>query len=135
MATKLIGDGGEHNPGVWFKFNENDPDSGEVCVRLATPRKTREISKASGRQKIEYKGGQRYNYTETDEEKSSRLLWDYIIVDWRGLEDNDGNPIPCTPEKKYDLMMDNLLFFRFITNCVTRLNDEAEQDRERIEKN
>jgi len=135
MGTRLVSEKGEHNPGVWFKFDESDPDSGSICVRMCTPKKTKEIQKVTTKTKTEYRNGQRYTFTETDEDANSRLLWDYIIADWSGLEDNNGELIPCTAENKFSYMMENLRFFKFVMQCVSKLSDELSLERERVEGN
>lgn len=123
------------NPGVWFVFDEADPNSGRVCVRVMNPAKAQEIAKATGRKRVEYRNGQRFEVTDTDEEKRSRMLWDYSIVSWERLEDDEGKPIECTTDNKQKLMLEHIGFAAFIGNCIDKLNAEYESRREAVEKN
>lgn len=123
------------NPGVWFRFNEDDPDSGEICIRAVTPGQLKEMTRKTTKKRPEYKGGQRFVVEEHDEEKFARLLWDYVIVEWKDLQDEDGNEIPCTVDSKYHLMMDNIGFARFVAQCRERVEEDIKKHEEAVEKN
>ncbi len=123
------------NPGVWFLFDENDPNSGRICIRVVNASKAQEITKATTKKRTEYKQGQRFEISDIDEEKRSQMLWDYTIVDWERLEDDDGKPIECTAKNKSNLMLDNVGFALFIGACISKLNSEYDAQREAIEKN
>ena len=58
MGTKLSMT--NPNPGIWFRFDENDPESGEVAIRPLNPAKREEIRKKSVKKRVEYKHGQRF---------------------------------------------------------------------------
>lgn len=118
----------EPNPGVWFKFDEDDPESGEIAIRAVNQSKRAEIQRKSVKNRVEYKHGQRFQFTDTDEELFSQLLWTYTIVDWNGLEDEDGKPIPCTDENKLFLMQNNVGFSQFVGTCIEKMN-ELNEDR------
>lgn len=123
------------NPGTWFPFDEDDPESGSVCVRVLNTAKRREIRKKAVKKRVEYKHGQRYEFEEADDGLYSELLWDYVIVDWCKLEDENGNPIECTTENKALLMRENVGFAMFINQCTEIVSDNAEQRAKAIEKN
>jgi hypothetical protein len=95
MATKLSMS--DPNPGIWFKFDDNDPESGDIGIRPLNQAKRDEIRKKAIKKRIEYKHGQRFEVEELDDDKFSELLWDYSITGWNNLEDDDG-PIPVTPD-------------------------------------
>lgn len=116
------------NPGAWFKFNEDDPDSGDICVRAINQVKRSEIQSKCVKHKVEYKNGQRFEYNETNDEKFSEMLWDYVIVDWNKLEDDEGNTLTCNIETKLKLMLENVGFAQFVANCLTIL-EELEEER------
>jgi hypothetical protein len=114
------------NPGAWFKFNEDDPKSGEISIRAVNAAKRREIQKKCIKQKVEYKHGQRFEFTESDDDLFSEMLWDYVIADWHDLEDDDGKPIECTKENKIFLMLNNVGFALFVNECLEKVNDDLE---------
>lgn len=115
------------NPGVWFKFNEDDPDSGEILIRIMNQSKRSEVQKKCRKNKIEYKNGQRFEYTDTNDDLFSEMLWDYIIVEWNNLEDDNGNPLVCDKKTKMKLMLENVGFSQFVSNCLTILNEGEEE--------
>jgi hypothetical protein len=133
MATKFsIKD---PNPGVYFKFDENDPDSGEIRIRAVNAAKRAEIQKKCVKKKIEYKHGQRFEYSDTNEERFSDMLWDYSIMDWNNLVDDDGEHIPCTKGNKVFLMQNNVAFAQFVGSCLEQMNEAEENRVSRLEKN
>lgn len=133
MATKFSMK--DPNPGVWFKFDQDDPDSGEISIRAVNQRKRREIQRKCIKNRVEYKHGQRFEVQDTDDDAFSEMLWDYIIADWNKLEDDDGKPIECTTENKLILMAENVGFQQFVNACLFKLTEEYEERAEAIEKN
>ena len=133
MATKFSLK--DPNPGVFFKFDENDADSGEIRIRAINTAKRNEIQKKCIKKKVEYKHGQRFEYTDTNEQLFSEMLWDYSIMEWNNLIDDDGKEIPCNKEMKIFLMQNNVGFAQFVANCIEKLNEEEESRVARLEKN
>ena len=115
------------NPGAWFKFNDDDPESGEIRVRAVNQTKRAEIQKKCVKHKTEYKNGQRFEYTDTNDEMFSEMLWDYTIVEWNNLEDDDGATLVCDKETKLKLMYENVGFSQFVSNCLSILNEIEEE--------
>ena len=133
MATKFsIKD---PNPAVWFKFDESDPESGEIGIRALNANERQKIGKACIKRRVEYKHGQRFEVQDTDDELYSEMLWDYCIVDWKKLEDDDGKTIPCTTEKKLFLMRNNPGFAQFVSQCLEMLAEKEDNRIKMIEKN
>jgi hypothetical protein len=58
-------------------------------------------------------------------------FWDYVIVDWNNVEDENG-PIHCTSEHKDHLMKTSPMFVGFVNKFLTELNEEY---RKILEKN
>lgn len=132
MATKFSLK--DPNPGIWFSFDDQDPESGSICIRVMNAAKLKEIRKLAIRDQVEYKHGQRFPFTKIDEDLMSDLTWDYCIVAWKKLEDDEGNPIECTKENKIKLMTENVGFQMFVQSCVTKvseINEQYEVDREK----
>jgi len=115
------------NPAVSFDL----PGGGMIKIRPLAEGPLREILKQVEKKRVEYKEDrlgnlQRIEYTERDEEKYSELLWDYCIVDWEGIEDVDGSPVPCTSENKQILMRQSPEFSAVVGRFIDQLNrDEA----------
>lgn len=125
------------NPGAWFPFG----NGGQVCVRTCAADDLDAISKQCEKEKIEYKLNERtrqmerIKYSDVNEERRKRLYWDYIIVDWKGLVDKDGNDIPCTSEMKATLMGKSTKFAKFILDCLEKLVADEEKIAEEEQKN
>ena len=125
----------ELNPGVFFSFDENEDGEGGVTIRLANGKTLDEINKACIKKKVEFRRGQRHEVIIDNDELRSKMLWEYVIIDWKGLYDQDGKEIPCTKENKVMLMQGSVKFSSFIGNCVEKLTEETEADEGNLEKN
>lgn len=123
------------NPGVWFSFDDNDPETGRICIRVINGEKQQELRKRTVKKRIEYKHSQRFEYEDRDDEAYSKLLWDYVIMEWERLENDDGKPIECTAENKNKLMMANVRFAQFVGACIEKVNALMEARSAEIEKN
>jgi hypothetical protein len=133
MATKIsIKD---PNPGIWFKFNDDDPGSGEISIRAVNQARRLEMQKKTVKRKVEYKHGQRFEVTDIDDEMFSQMLWDYVIAGWKKLEDDDGQMIECTTENKVFLMQNNVGFATFVGQCMEKVNEGLEERLKDAEKN
>ena len=126
----------ELNPGAFFSFDEYEgEDGGGVTIRLANGKILDEINKACIKKKVEFRRGQRHEVIIDNDELRSKMLWEYVIIDWKGLYDQDGKEIPCTKENKIMLMQGSVKFSSFIGNCVEKLTEETEAYEGNLEKN
>jgi len=123
------------NPGVWFKFDETDPDSGEIRIRAMNNEQRKILQKSCNRSRVEYKHGQRFEVVDVNEDKFSEMLWDYCIVEWNRLESDDGTPLECDVETKAELMQKNVGFAQFVGKCLEILGEQEEDRVARIQKN
>lgn len=123
------------NPGVWFKFDDNDPESGEIRIRSINHDRRQEIQRKCIKKKVEYKHGQRFEYQDTDDDLFSQMIWDYSIAEWAKLEDDDGKELPCDLDTKVFLMKNNVGFAQFVGQCLDQLNDDEENRVARLKKN
>ena len=125
------------NPGVFFPFDEDDEESKDgVTIRLANGDILDQINKKCTKKKVEFRRGQRYEVIEEDEDRRSTLLWDYVILDWKGLQDDKtGEDIPCTKENKVRLMKGSVKFASFVGNIVEKLTEDTDLYNEELEKN
>ena len=120
------------NPGAFFPFDEGE---GGVTIRVANAKILEEIDKKCTKKKVEYKRGQRFETIDDDQKLRSELLWDYVIIDWEGVEDIEGNEIPCNKDNKILLMKESVKFSSFIGKCVEKLSDDEAEYAEDQEKN
>jgi hypothetical protein len=123
------------NPGSWFKFDEDDPESGRICIRILNAAKLAEIRDTTVKTKVEYVKGDRHEFKNIDDAARDSIIWDYCIVNWEDLIDDDDSPIECTTENKIKLMTEHVGFQSFVENCMVRLNKEADTFAEYSEKN
>ena len=123
------------NPGSWFYFDETDAESGKICLRVLNAEKLAEIRDKTMQTKVEYRGDNRYEYSDIDHSGRDRIIWDYCIVDWQGLIDDDEQPIECTTENKIKLMNGHVGFSGFVEKCLEKLNRQNERYAEFSEKN
>lgn len=71
-----------------------------------------------------------------DEKAVAHDRYDYVIVDWGGFVDENGQPIPCTREEKIFLMENSQPFSTFVGGALSEMGDiESNEDAEKLEKN
>lgn len=123
------------NPGTWYFFEEGDEDKGSVCLRICDVDYLKDIRKKTIRKRVVYKDHVRHEYEEEDEDIRNELLWNYCIVDWKGLVDQDNNLIPCDKEMKLLLMGKSVSFATFVNDKLKELSDLESNRQEEVEKN
>lgn len=127
-----LADGGKNlNPGVWFDLK----DGARVCVRTCAGDDLRSIEAKTVMKKTEYRGGQRYEYEQVNPDLRNELLWDFVIVDWSGMVDAEGEAIPCTKENKILLMGKSIRFAGYVADCLDKLSTDRELLERESEKN
>jgi hypothetical protein len=123
------------NPGAWFNFDDNDPDTGKILIRVMTSGKLAEVRDKTMQTKVEYKNNQRFEFQDPDYDARDLIIWDYCIVDWVDLVDDDGTQIECTTDNKIKLMNEHVNFSLFVESCLDKLNVQHEIHKEYSEKN
>lgn len=123
------------NPGAKFYFDENDPAKGSITLRALNMEALDNIRAKTVKRRAEYVNGQRHEVFETDESMRADLTWAYVIQDWEGIEDENGQPIPCTDENKAALMRGSLLFSRLVSDFLARLDADMQAKAEAERKN
>jgi hypothetical protein len=63
------------------------------------------------------------------------LVWDYSIVDWEHLQDENGVDIPCTPDTKEALMIGSPVFVQIVSERLDVLRERNEELARVSEKN
>ena len=120
------------NPPAWFIH----PDDSEarLFLRSCPFAVMQDIRKQTTRLRVEYKRNVRHEFEEIDTDKQNQLMWDYMIVDWQGI-DNGDEPIPCTTENKIKLLEASPIFLRWFNECVEQLEFDNAERKESAEKN
>ena len=125
----------EMNPPVRCWFDEKNKKGGYVDLRVCNGAALQEIRAQTVSRQVEYVGGQRYEYKETDAELEQSLIWDYCIIGWDGVEDQNDRPIPVSRENKVLLMLGSLKFSRFINKQHGRIAKDASELKKQAEEN
>jgi len=120
------------NPGTFFPFEDGE---GGITLRVANGESLDAINKACIKKRFEFRRGQRIEITDEDQDLRSKMLWDYVIVSWEGVYDENGNAIPCNKETKDLLMKGSVVFSAFVGDCIEKLTNEETSYNEDLEKN
>jgi hypothetical protein len=123
------------NPGSWFFFFDDKPEEGRIKLRVLNTEMRSKIADKTTEIKIEYRTSQRYEVEKVNTELASKMMWDFIIVDWENLLNNDGSPIECNIDNKYLLMTNEPGFAAFIAECLEKLNEDIFERKAFSEKN
>ncbi len=123
------------NPGIWVNVDDKKPEEGRICLRVMNDDKLKELERNHTKPKKELFKGRIHESVETDWDSRDRDFWDYVIVDWEGIEAEDGNEIPCKAENKFFLMRKNPDFSTFISEMLDKLREQKAERKEAAEKN
>ncbi|MBB76531.1 MAG: hypothetical protein CMJ75_18660 [Planctomycetaceae bacterium] len=90
--------------GIWFRYHGSDFEC--RIARIGNPNfegaKRRALRDEKVRRAVE--GGLT---VKESKHALAPLVAEYILVDWRGLEDDDGNPLPYSIEKATEMLRDD----------------------------
>jgi len=112
------------NAGIWFYFDDSDEEQGGVCIRTLSPAESARIETLTVKKKNKFKAGSHFVETIVNEKMSSRLMWDYVIVDWKNVCVG-GVPIDCDCDNKVKLINDPT-FSSFIMKSLETLQDNID---------
>ena len=116
---------------VWVAWK----DGVEIKIRPLPVSRTRELEKRATSKKVEFVNGRKQTREVIDDEKFNELLQEHLIADWRGLYDQNGEPISCTPENK-KAILDYVHELRlFVVMSGQELEDLRQEEQEAEEKN
>ncbi len=101
--------------GLWFDFEAWDlrpratPSATTLCVRVGRMRSPRWRNRRA--ELIESRREDLRVATDASgarllDEITTRCLAETILLGWANLDDDDGNPIPYSPEKAYEILQD-----------------------------
>jgi hypothetical protein len=122
------------NPPTKFFFDDDFPEKGFALLRVLPTDEAQRIRKlCSKKRPPEYRRGQRYELDpKMNDELMSEKIWDYSIVSWEGLTDQNDEEIVCTTAMKVQLMKSVPEFTKFFIKCIEMLelgNQEPKEDR------
>ncbi|WP_432736111.1 hypothetical protein [Maridesulfovibrio sp. FT414] len=123
------------NPGTWFNFDDSNPESGRICVRRLNAATGKRLSRECTSTVRKFSKGKPYEVSEFNEDQFDLRFYDYVIVDWEGVEDENGTPIPCTAENKKVLAQESIFFQGLIAEAMEKLEIEQAEKEEAAEKN
>jgi len=118
------------NPSERFYFD--DDEKAWIEIRMCAAEDHARIEKEST--KVINKPGRAATKV-VDEKKKQKLLWDFIITNWGGIEDAKGESIDCTTENKNRLMGGSIRFASFVSDSMGELAERHMQFGEDLEKN
>lgn len=88
----------------WIVIDGANPDEkAEFLVHPQTPKESSKLLEKA--KKNEWDKGQRFTDHDFYKFKMDRIC--ATIIDWKGLEDEDGKPIPCTDKNKEIVYLGN----------------------------
>lgn len=122
----------------WFKV-PGDPDGAEILIKSLTPGERYEIFDKAFTQEIIYVGPDDKNpqFKQINDKSADRMATaQAAVADWRNVFAEDGTtPLECTPEN-IELAVNGIDgFLSFVRECMRRLDDDIEAEREGQEKN
>ena len=120
------------NPPIEIPYGE---DGASVTLRVCAGDDFRAIERKYP-SRVEYKNGQRFEFVPRDvEARRADDVWDFCIVEWKGLVDKNNDPIPCTRENKLLLMGKSILFAKFVAEGLTKIREDMEVQGDILAKN
>lgn len=134
MENEFAVDLEDLNPGVWFYFDEEEPEKGGFCVRPMDSDSMSAIDKETIKTKKVYKRGKRYDSQDVDNDRKQEMIIDHTLTDWC-VYGKDGEKIECSVENKLKLLGKSPWHQRFYINCLATAGDIETQHQRQVEKN
>ncbi len=122
------------NPGVFFPFDGKNLDEG-ITVRALNDAQIKIIAKETETKEAEIIEGRWIDRIKIDDDKRSDMIYDYCIVCWKGLNDEDGTAIECTRVNKIKLMRENPNFALFVNEAIVAAGSKEALKKETELKN
>lgn len=115
------------NEGIFFywPWPASSENTGGITVRTINGKELAAIMDACTTKTEEVNDGKIAERTEVDREMRDNLIWDYCIVDWTDLYDEDGAEIKCTQANKRKLMREHPVFPEFVNECIAVAGSRA----------
>jgi len=119
------------NPGIYFAL---DNESG-IKVRALNEVKMKEITDEVTTTSEEVRGGRIVTHENVDEKLRAELVYDYCIVGWTNITDENGEEIEFTRENKLKLVRENPNFTLTINEMIAVAGSKQALDAENELKN
>lgn len=122
----------KHTDAKWFKFDDETKiqiasiDNPQYQVALSRMR--REIQRNDAKFALGEAGV--IDGEKTDYELQCWLVAHHVIRDWSGVQDENGNPLPFTPENAEALMLGDAEAFLFVFKSATDYSAELREELE-----
>jgi len=101
---------------VWITEREGGGEA-QFLIRPMTPKEDLDLLQACTRKA--WDRGQRFDEPDYYLFKIEKI--DRIIIDWKGIEDENGKSIPCTRENKEVVYLNNALFIDRVIERSTQI--------------
>ena len=108
--------------GTWFKYDENNPNSAEICLRNLKLEEINEMERLFSKKKVVFKKFGRYEFAETNSDKQNEYVWTHAIMAWKKVLDGKGKLRPCNEEHILYLMYKVPSFSRWVSKSMRELN-------------
>lgn len=96
--------------GVWRTYGEGLVPPGEPLAefkiaRIGTPQYRAFVDKVQRKHAFAIRAGDEHA-EEIVTDITNQAIARFVVIDWRGLHDDDGNEIPYSPERAYEFLSD-----------------------------
>ena len=120
----------ELSPSYWFDY---DNEGAAVKIRPPTQEVLTRINREYVKPRVEYKrlkGGryERFEFNEVDREGLQDAIHRWVVADWRGFKDPQGNEVPYDPDLAVQLMRKDPAFYAFVDRKLDFLADQQSSD-------
>lgn len=108
--------------------------AGSVCEVLVAPLNPADRDKMlDSNTKHEWDQGQRFDRVDVISYTYDKI--DKVIQDWKGPEDQDGNPLPCTRDNKIALYLYETDFIDLVLNKAVQVARRVTEQNKALEGN
>ena len=115
----------------WIVIEDENGDKAEILVKPLTPKESSEMLEKS--RKTEWDRGQRFTDVDFYKYKIKKIF--ATILDWKGVEDEEGHPIRCINANKEKVYLSNPEFIDNILEKADALYKSVQDDLEKEAKN
>jgi hypothetical protein len=115
------------NPeGRWYKYAEGV----EFQIRPLTSQVLRDLRKSVTQTRMEVNPTTRVmvSVDHVDDDKYNDVLNDHLLMDWKGIGNEDGEPLECNLENK-KLILNQIPLRDFIWGAAQALDIEADREK------
>lgn len=119
--------------GTWFNFDDNNPEAGSICLRELSTRELEKIEMFTVKTEKKILRGTVYDDVKTDNQRASRMRWEYCIVDWKNIQIR-GEVAECNAANK-EKLVNHIPFIKILIPLLEKLSDTNKELEEARVKN